>query len=118
MRSGAQTAHCAAVFIFIKAEVLGFSPGLDGGAVGGYTCLTVKLCICACLCGYAVYLSEGREGDERESELCMDMKVMSSAPLPLTHFLEGAGFPTDTERVLFFPSFPVRSVQTVMSPLF
>ena len=44
--------------------------------------LDLSGCICVCLCGYTVYLKEGKEGDERQSELCMDIKMMSSASLP------------------------------------
>lgn len=48
--------------------------------------LDLSGCICVSLCGYTIYLREGRGRYERERVLCMVMKMMSSAPLPLTSF--------------------------------
>lgn len=106
-RSRAQTAHCTALFIFIKVEVLGFSPSWM--EVGRYVVDGVGLdlsgCICVCLCGYTIYLSEGREtkwtmyGYEND-------ELSSVTP----HFLASTRFPIDTERqnshLSFFPLFP------------
>lgn len=52
----------------------------------------------ACICGYPVYMSERREGDEGEKEPCMNMKMMSSAATAHPHFISGMNFPIDTER--------------------
>lgn len=62
--------------------------------------LDLSGCIWVCLCGHTIYLSEGREGDERERKLCMVMKIMNTTATP--HCLAGWSFPTDTKTASCF----------------
>lgn len=64
MRSRAQTAHCTTLFIFLKVEVLGFSPALMEVLYVGM-CLTVKVWILHNVCAYVgilhIWVKGGRE---------------------------------------------------------
>lgn len=115
--SRAQTAHCTILFIFIWFEVLGFSPALMevGRAVRWRWCKFgfswVRMCVLMWVC----CTFQRGEGDERESDLCMDMKTISFT-LVSFHFLSGTSFTSAHKTKLFV--LLVCSSQPAMPPLF
>lgn len=79
--------------------MLDFSPSPDGGAVGGCVphCGVFDIAWSAGLWAYTH--TWGKGGRRMKKKLsCMEIKLMSSALLPLT----GTSFPKDTENVLLF----------------
>lgn len=90
--------------------MLGFSPALMevGRYVPGCEGSDLSGCICVCLCGYAVYLSEGREGGEKRKRAMYGYENDELSPAT-PQFLAGRSFPADTERQTFISIFSISS---------